>query len=108
MKKQPTVYLLTNKPGGTLYTGVTSDLPRRMWQHRNKAMKGFSARYNLNRLVYFEFLMAITTIPVYLCSELGGHRKTVALSHFSVQAVAPVTKRRPSRCELRGPSFFVR
>jgi len=54
MKKQPAVYLLTNKPDGTLYTGVTSDLPRRMWQHKNKAMKGFSARYNLNRLVYFE------------------------------------------------------
>ncbi len=54
MKKQPAVYLLTNKPDGTLYTGVTSDLPRRMWQHRNKTMKGFSARYNLSRLVYFE------------------------------------------------------
>ena len=54
MKRQPAVYLLTNKPDGTLYTGVTGDLPRRMWQHRNKATKGFSARYNLTRLVYFE------------------------------------------------------
>ena len=54
MKRQPAVYLLTNKPGGTLYTGVTSDLPMRMWQHKNSVMKGFSARYNLNRLVYFE------------------------------------------------------
>ena len=54
MKKQPSVYLLTNKPEGTLYTGVTSDLPRRMWQHKNKIMKGFSARYNLDKLVYFE------------------------------------------------------
>ena len=54
MRKQPAVYLLTNKPNGTLYTGVTSDLIRRMWQHKNKAMKGFSARYNLNRLVYVE------------------------------------------------------
>ena len=53
MKRHPAVYLLTNKPDGTLYTGATSDLPRRMWQHRNSAMKGFSARYNLNRLVYF-------------------------------------------------------
>jgi len=56
MKRRPAVYLLTNKPDGTLYTGVTSDLPRRMWQHKNKVMKGFSARYNLNRLVYFELL----------------------------------------------------
>ena len=54
MKRQPAIYLLTNKPDGTLYTGVTSDLSRRMWQHRNKATKGFSARYNLTRLVYFE------------------------------------------------------
>ena len=54
MKKQPAVYLLTNKPNGTLYTGITSDLSRRIWQHKNKSMKGFSARYNLNRLVYFE------------------------------------------------------
>ena len=54
MKRQPAVYLLTNKPDGTLYTGVTGDLSRRMWQHRNKATKGFSARYNLTRLVYFE------------------------------------------------------
>ena len=54
MKRQPAVYLLANRPGGTLYTGVTSNLHRRIWQHRNKVMKGFSTRYNLNRLVYFE------------------------------------------------------
>ena len=55
MKRQPAVYLLTNKRDGTLYTGVTSDLPGRIWQHRYKATKGFTARYNLTRLVYFEF-----------------------------------------------------
>ncbi len=54
MDRLPAVYLLTNKPNGTLYTGVTSDLPKRIWQHRNKAMKGFSARYNLTKMVYFE------------------------------------------------------
>jgi len=54
MKRQAAVYLLTNKPDGTLYTGVTSDLSIRVWQHKNRVMKGFSARYNLNRLVYFE------------------------------------------------------
>ena len=56
MKRQPAVYLLTNRPDGTLYTGVTSDLPKRIWQHKNKATKGFSAKYNLTRLVYFELL----------------------------------------------------
>ena len=54
MRRQPAVYLLSNKPNGTLYTRVTSDLPKRIWQHRNGITKGFSARYNLTRLVYFE------------------------------------------------------
>jgi putative endonuclease len=46
--------MLTNRPRGTLYTGVTSDLPGRIWQHKNMITKGFSAKYNLTRLVYFE------------------------------------------------------
>ena len=54
MNKRPAVYLLTNRPNGTLYTGVTSDLPKRVWQHKNGITKGFSTKYNLNRLVYFE------------------------------------------------------
>ncbi len=54
MSRQPAVYILTNKPNGTLYTGVTSNLPGRIWQHKNKVTKGFSAKYNLTKLVYFE------------------------------------------------------
>ncbi len=54
MNRQPAVYLLTNRPHGTLYTGVTSDLHGRIWQHKNRITKGFSAKYNLTRLVYFE------------------------------------------------------
>ena len=54
MSKQPAIYLLTNKPNGTLYTGVTSDLPGRIWQHKNNITKGFSSKYNLTILVYFE------------------------------------------------------
>lgn len=54
MQKLPAVYLLTNKPNGTLYIGVTSDLPKRVWQHKNKVVKGFSEKYNLTKLVYFE------------------------------------------------------
>jgi len=54
MNRQPAVYLLTNRPRGTLYTGVTSDLPGRIWQHKTRITKGFSAKYNLTRLVYFE------------------------------------------------------
>ena len=48
------VYILTNKPEGTLYVGVTSDLPQRIWQHREGVADGFSKRYNLKRLVHVE------------------------------------------------------
>ena len=54
MDRKPAIYLLTNRPNGTLYTGVTSDLPRRIWQHKNKITKGFTYKYNLTKLVYFE------------------------------------------------------
>jgi putative endonuclease len=54
--KQPAVDILTNRRYGTLYiyTGVTSNLPRRIWQHKNKLSGGFSAKYRLSKLVYFE------------------------------------------------------
>ena len=45
---------MTNKPNGTLYVGVTSDLIRRVWEHKNKIYKGFTCKYNLDRLVYYE------------------------------------------------------
>jgi putative endonuclease len=48
------IYIITNKYNGTLYIGVTSDLKKRIWEHKNKVMKGFSAKYNVNQLVYFE------------------------------------------------------
>ena len=48
------VYILTNKHNTTLYVGVTSDLVRRVWEHKNKVYDGFTARYNLNKLVYYE------------------------------------------------------
>jgi putative endonuclease len=48
------VYILTNHPHGTIYVGVTNSLERRVWQHRVGAMDGFTKRYGLRRLVYFE------------------------------------------------------
>jgi putative endonuclease len=48
------VYILTNKLNGTLYVGVTSDLSRRMQEHRDGVIEGFSKRYGLKRLVYIE------------------------------------------------------
>ena len=54
MNRVPAVYIITNKPRGVLYTGVTSNLPGRIWQHKQKVVSGFSSRYNLTKLVYFE------------------------------------------------------
>ena len=51
---QPCVYILTNKPRGVLYTGVTSNLIRRLWQHKHKQIDGFSNKYNTDRLVWYE------------------------------------------------------
>lgn len=52
--KQVYVYIMTNKKYGVPYIGVTSDLVKRVWQHKNKVYEGFTARYNLNMLVYYE------------------------------------------------------
>lgn len=48
------VYIVTNRRHGTPYSGVTNDLKRRIWEHRNKTMSGFTAQYGLTQLVYFE------------------------------------------------------
>ena len=48
------VYILASRIGGTLYSGVTGDLVRRVYEHREKVVKGFTERYGVSRLVYFE------------------------------------------------------
>jgi len=52
--KEYFVYILTNKPRGTLYVGVTNDLVRRVYEHREGAVSGFTRRYGLKQLVHFE------------------------------------------------------
>ena len=48
------VYILANKREGALYVGVTSDLIKRIWQHKNHIFKGFTNKYNVDKLVYYE------------------------------------------------------
>ena len=48
------VYIMTNRPHGTLYVGVTADLPRRAWEHRSSEAEGFTRTYGLKMLVYAE------------------------------------------------------
>ncbi len=54
MSKQFYVYILSSKPNGTLYTGVTSNPPQRIQQHKNSQCDGFCKKYNIKQLVYFE------------------------------------------------------
>ncbi len=52
--KQPAVYILASQKSGTLYIGVTSNLVKRIWQHKNHIVSGFTEQYEVNQLVYFE------------------------------------------------------
>ena len=52
--KRMYVYIMSNHPQGTLYVGVTNDLVRRVYEHKNKIIKGFTSKYGLDRLVYYE------------------------------------------------------
>ena len=54
MNKQPVVYILANKRNGTLYIGVTSDLVKRIWEHKNNRVEGFAKRYSVHQLVWYE------------------------------------------------------
>jgi len=63
MSKEYYVYIMTNK-SRTLYTGVTNDLIRRVYEHKNKLVKGFTSRYNIQYLVYYE-----STSNVYAALE---------------------------------------
>ena len=54
MNKQYYVYILASRKNGTLYVGITSDLVKRIWEHKEKAVKGFTGKYGVDRLVYYE------------------------------------------------------
>ncbi len=54
MEKQPAVYILASRRNGTLYVGVTSNLTKRVWEHKSDQIQGFTSRYGVHMLVYFE------------------------------------------------------
>jgi len=59
MKKTYYVYILASQRNGTLYIGVTNNLSRRVWEHKNKIIKGFTEKYNIDKLVYYELFQEI-------------------------------------------------
>ncbi len=54
MERQPCVYLLASKRNGTLYTGVTSRLSKRVWEHKNNVIESFTSKYGVHILVWYE------------------------------------------------------
>ena len=54
MEKESYVYILASKRNGTLYIGITSDLIKRVWEHKNKIISGFTAKQGVDKLVYYE------------------------------------------------------
>lgn len=54
MSKNPCVYLLASRRNGTLYVGVTSDIVKRVWEHKNNMVEGFTKHYNVHNLVWYE------------------------------------------------------
>ena len=54
MTRLPTVYILASSRNGTLYVGVTSDIVKRIWEHKNDCVEGFTKRYGIHRLVWYE------------------------------------------------------
>ena len=61
MEKQGYVYIITNFNNTTLYTGVTSNLLKRIWEHKNEVAEGFSKKYKLHKLVYYDVTDSIET-----------------------------------------------
>ncbi|WP_199482665.1 GIY-YIG nuclease family protein [Vibrio owensii] len=61
MDKTPCVYILTSKNNSVLYIGVTSQLAQRIWQHKNGVVEGFTKKYHVHKLVYFELFEDMST-----------------------------------------------
>jgi len=75
MNKQYYIYIMTNKTNGVLYTGVTNDLKRRVYEHKNKPVEGFTKKYNVSRLVYYEVCEDIESAILREKQIKGGSRQ---------------------------------
>jgi putative endonuclease len=64
VEKQPAVYIMASKRNGTLYIGVTSDLVKRVWQHKNNTIGRFTKKYNIHYLVWYEIHSSMETTIV--------------------------------------------
>ena len=74
MEKRGYVYLLTNRANKVIYTGVTSDLKKRIYEHKEKLVKGFTQKYKVDKLVYYEVLDRIDEAILREKQIKGGSR----------------------------------
>ena len=69
------IYILTNKENGTLYTGIPNNLIRRIYEHKNKLVDGFTKKYSLDKLVYYEACESVENAILREKQIKGGSRK---------------------------------
>ena len=80
MSKQFFVYIASNKLNTVLYTGVTSNLGKRMYEHKNKLLPGFTSKYNINKLLYYEVFPTPTeAIATEKKIKAGSRKKKIYL-----------------------------
>ena len=91
MKKQFYVYIMGNSDSNVLYTGITNDLIRRVFEHRNKIIKGFTSKYNITKLIYFESFDNPTSAITREKQIKGGSRD---------KKIALITKQNPNLVDL--------
>jgi len=89
--KQFVVYILASKRNGTLYTGVTSDLVKRTWQHQNKVIEGFTSKYGIVILVWYE---------LHDTSESAIHREKRLKKYTRKQKLNLIEKKNPEWKDL--------
>jgi len=79
------VYILTNKTHNVLYTGVTNDIKRRLYEHRNELIKGFTQKYHVHQLMYYEQYFDIRTaiLREKEIKNLLRRKKEELISHFN-------------------------
>src|SRR5947209_18332982 len=86
--KQFYVYIMTNRPRShVLYTGITGNLPRRVFEHKNKLVAGFTSRYNLTRLVYYESF-AFPYAAIAREKQMKGLRRSKKI--FLIESMQPL------------------
>jgi len=87
MKKQYYVYIMTNKNNTVIYTGITNNLKKRIYEHKEKIIRSFTSRYNINKLVYYEIFEDIyNAISREKQIKSGSRRKKIDLvNNFNPQ-----------------------